>query len=107
MSEHPEHEERMARFARRHPARTARRPAGPGLPRGQARAVVCLFLINLVLIGSAYLLISRQVADQQQRWCAVLSTIDQADQHAPPPRTLYGRRLAADFHNLRGEFRCG
>lgn len=41
-----------------------------------------------------------------QRWCQLLTTLDDAYQ-AAPPQTETGRRLAADIHRLRADLGCG
>ncbi len=41
-----------------------------------------------------------------QRWCKLLTTLDEAYQ-ATPPQTPTGQRVAADIHNLRAELGCG
>lgn len=40
-----------------------------------------------------------------QRWCALLVQLTDA-QRATPPHTVSGRRFAAELENLRREFHC-
>jgi len=47
------------------------------------------------------------VSSSQHRWCTTLVTLDNADMHAPPPTSKFGRQLVVDFHNLRIHFGCG
>lgn len=80
---------------------------GGRLPRVQSRAVVVLFLLNTALIVVAYLFISHQAQVNERKWCTTLVTLDQADQRAPKPTSEFGRKLVADFHQLRGSLGCG
>lgn len=41
-----------------------------------------------------------------QRWCELLSTLDEA-YRATPPRTEPGKKVAEDIVRLRQEFGCG
>ena len=71
------------------------------------RRATATLLVLVLIIGAANLLASYlEVHASQHRWCATLVTLDLADQHAPKPTTTFGRRLVADFHNLRQNF-CG
>ena len=69
------------------------------------RRATAILLVLVLIVGGANLLASYlEVQASQHRWCATLVTLDLADQHAPKPGTTFGRRLVADFHNLRRNF---
>lgn len=70
-------------------------------------AALGLLLLTLVVGGANLVATYQQVHASQHKWCAILVTLDEADQHAPPPTSAFGRRLVADFHNLRGQYGCG
>lgn len=71
------------------------------------RRAITALLVLVLIVGAANLLASYlEVQASQHRWCATLVTLDLADHHAPEPTTTFGRRLVADFHNLRQNF-CG
>ena len=76
------------------------------ITRGARLAAVGLLVLTLI-VGAANLLASYlQVQGSQHRWCSTLVTLDDADEHAPPPTSPFGEHLVTDFHNLRQEF-CG
>jgi hypothetical protein len=76
------------------------------ITRGARLAAAGLLILTLIT-GAGNLLASYlDVQASQHRWCSTLVTLDDADQHAPPPTSPFGRHLVADFHNLRQEF-CG
>lgn len=76
--------------------------------------------VLLAIVGSTLLLglagfwytnwsISQQDKSERandQRWCKLLTTLDDAYRSAPP-QTDTGRRLATDIHRLRQDLGCG
>lgn len=68
----------------------------------------------LIILGVGGVLYTNRTVSQQdkaerandQRWCKLLTTLDDAYQ-ATPPQTPTGQRLASDIHNLRAELGCG
>jgi len=68
---------------------------------------VFLVLLAFALSGAALLVASNEVNASQARWCSTLVTLDNADRHAPPPATQFGRQLVSDFRTLRRAFGCG
>lgn len=93
-------------------------PAGEKAHNG--RLSMPRWYLLLVMVGSMLMLsgagvlytnwsISQQDKAERandQRWCKLLTTLDEAYQ-ATPPQTPTGQRLAADIHNLRAELGCG
>ena len=82
------------------------------ISRGARRPAIGL-LVRTLITGAANLWASYlQVQASQRKWCAVLVTLDNADQaalRAPPaqrPKGAYSLALITDFRNLRQEF-CG
>ena len=77
------------------------------ISRGARRAAIGLLVLTLVM-GAANLWASYlQVQASQRKWCSTLVALDNADQHAPPPTSAFGRHLVTDFHDLRQQFGCG
>lgn len=68
----------------------------------------------LIVLGVGGVLYTNRTVSQQdklerandQRWCKLLTTLDDAYQ-STPPQSETGRRLAADIHALRAELGCG
>jgi len=68
----------------------------------------------LIVLGVGGVLYTNRTVSQQdklerandQRWCKLLTTLDEA-YRATPPQSPTGQRLAADIHNLRSELGCG
>jgi len=68
----------------------------------------------LIVLGVGGVLYTNRTVSQQdklerandQRWCKLLTTLDEA-YRATPPQSPTGQRLAADIHNLRAELGCG
>jgi len=71
-------------------------------------------VLLLIVLGVGGVLYTNRTVSQQdkaerandQRWCKLLTTLDEAYQ-ATPPQTPTGQRVAADIHNLRAELGCG
>lgn len=66
--------------------------------------------IACVAVAVASVVITVQLNDQQQRrsdqrWCALLSNLDDTYRQTPP-MTEAGRRQAAEIHRLRVAFGC-
>lgn len=81
----------------------------PVAPRAQnpfTRSLVTLVAGIVIALGLNASFTLWQVQQSQHRWCAVMVTLDNADQHAKPT-SQSGRNLFRDFHNLREEFGCG
>ena len=79
----------------------------------KGKRLITLFLVlSFVASGAGTYASYAEVQASQHRWCAVLGTLDDADQaalKAPPaerPKGAYSFALIGDFHNLRREF-CG
>lgn len=75
---------------------------------------LAISVLLLIILGVGGVLYTNRTVSQQdkaerandQRWCKLLTTLDEAYQSAPP-QTQTGRRLASDIHNLRAELGCG
>lgn len=80
-------------------------PTRPPSPIMRAVALVVIAVVLALGMNAAYT--TWVVSTSQHRWCTTLVTLDNADEHAPPPTSKFGRQLVADFHNLRESFGCG
>lgn len=81
------------------------------LPRWYLLVAIVGSMLALSLAGVRYTnwSIARQDKSERandQRWCRLLTTLDEAYQ-AAPPQSETGRRLATDIHQLRQELGCG
>jgi hypothetical protein len=84
---------------------------GRGLARGQARAIVYLFVVGFLMAGACLLFTVHEIDANNAKWCA---TIDLLDAQRPPsgnaaanPSRAYEQRIGADFHRLRSQLGCG
>lgn len=68
--------------------------------------LVALGVFNFLYINGAVARQDRVERENDQRWCQLLTTLDDA-YRAAPPQSETGRRLAADIHQLRQELGCG
>ena len=82
-----------------------------GLPLGQARAVVILFLIAFIVAAASLWATTREIGQNNHKWCATISLLDA---QKPPsgsassdPSRAYEQQLAEDFHRLRSQLGCG
>lgn len=71
------------------------------------RAVTLVVVAVVIACGMNVAYTTWVVAASQHRWCTTLTTLDNADHHAPAPTTKFGRQLVTDFHNLRLSYGCG
>ena len=74
-------------------------------------SIVVLFVMAFVIAGSSLLLTSREISQNNQKWC---QTIDALTTQRPPagsaasnPSRAYEQKLYADFHDLRSRLGCG
>lgn len=73
--------------------------------RVRSLAVLIVLLIIFTFVNLWWT--SHIARSEQQKWCGLLITLDNADKHAPPPKTTFGRELVKDFSDLRHGFGCG
>jgi len=85
---------------------------GP-MSRRRLGALAAIGLSMITFGGGGYAYTNWSISQQDkaerandQRWCKLLTTLDEAYRSAPP-QTETGRRLASDIHNLRAELGCG
>lgn len=75
----------------------------------RARYAYAVLAVLMLLVGAAAVLWSaRDVAVNERKWCALVSTIDQANAAArkqPPPGT-FTAQFVSEIHALRGELGC-
>lgn len=66
------------------------------------------YLVALVVLlaGVNFWWTARVVSDSNHRWCAVLTTLNNAERAGPPPASTYGRQLAEDFTRLARDEGC-
>ena len=64
--------------------------------------VVLLVAVLIAVGGVVYTNHAQRRSDQ--RWCALLSSLDQPD---APPTTDRGARIQEQIHELRRDLRCG
>lgn len=81
------------------------------MPRWYLLVAIVVSLLLTAVSGVAYTNWSIGQQDRaeranDQRWCRLLTTLDQA-YRAAPPTSETGQRLAADIHELRQELGCG
>lgn len=79
-------------------------------------ALVASYVAAFVLSGSAVFVslsaaeraTGRTVAENSQKWCELLTTLDEAYNAMPQsrPQTELGKRVAASIHQLRVDFNC-
>lgn len=73
--------------------------------RIRSLAVLVLLLISFTAVNLYWT--SHIAKSEQQKWCGLLVTLDNADRNAPTPKTAFGRALVTDFRDLREGFGCG
>ena len=74
-------------------------------------AFIVLFTVAVIVAASSLYLSSREIAENNHKWCATLHTLLS---HRPPsgaavsnPSRAYEQNLYGDFDTLRGQFGCG
>lgn len=94
-------------------------PQGPDGERGgrgehgsgtakQLRSLAVIVLILMAFTGANVYWTSQIAKGEGQKWCSLLITLDNADQHQKvPPQTQFGKNLVTDFRELRRGFDCG
>lgn len=72
-------------------------------------AFMFLVLLSFALAGASILWSAHDVTANDRKWCALVSTIDQANAaaHPQPPKGSFGARFVTEIHALRGELGCG
>jgi len=68
--------------------------------------LVAILLSSLVTAVAALTVTRHQQAENDRRWCALLSDLDEAYQGPPRPTTELGQKVAAEIHRLRMGFGC-
>lgn len=68
-------------------------------------SVVIVLVASLVTGGVSIIVSSVNNTEQDQRWCSLMSTLDDAYMENPPA-TEPGRRVAEQIHQLRSELGC-
>lgn len=68
--------------------------------------LVAVLLSSLATAAAALGYSAHQRAEQDRRWCALLTTLDEAYGTPPGPSTELGRRVAEEIHRLRVRFGC-
>lgn len=68
--------------------------------------LVAVLLSSLVTAVAALAVTRHQQAENDRRWCALLTDLDAAYQTPPGPTTELGRKVAAEIHHLRVGFGC-
>lgn len=70
-------------------------------------AVLMVLIAAIAVAGIGIVYTNRVQHESDQRWCALLATIDQPQPGAPPPNTERGRQIQQQIHALRRELGCG
>lgn len=72
-------------------------------------AFVALVVLSLLVGAAAVLWSAHDVTVNDHKWCALMSTIDQANAAAKkqPPQGTFTARFVAEVHALKGELGCG
>jgi hypothetical protein len=77
-------------------------------PTGAIRAWASVLMVIVsfgLALGLTIAYVARVHRDDDRRWCALLSNLDDAYRQNPPTSPT-GRQIAADMHNLRVGFGC-
>lgn len=71
-------------------------------------AYVALVVLSLLVGAASVLWSAHDVTANDRKWCALVSTIDQANAAArpEPPRGTFTARFITEVHALRGELGC-
>jgi len=68
--------------------------------------VLVAVLLAAVASSAVSIIYSNEAARQsEQRWCGVVSTLDDAYRQTPP-QTPAGQKIARDIRQLRADFGC-
>lgn len=87
----------------------------PAVRLGYAVVVAFFACLAIALAGVLYTNHVQHVADRRstaeradsdQRWCSLLTELDNAYSAPPGPTTDTGRKVAAEVHQLRVDFGC-
>ena len=72
-------------------------------------AYAVLALLSLLVGAAAVLWSAHDVSVNEQKWCALVSTIDQANAAAPkrPAPGTFTAQFVSEIHQLRNELGCG
>lgn len=74
-----------------------------------AYALTGLFVVMIVaIVGGALFMKATAVnatRESEQKWCAMVVTLDNAYQESPPQNPT-GKKVAAEIARLRHDFRC-
>lgn len=103
-----EHLERLPRGPKGEPGEQGKR-GERGLSRRVVWAVVVLFLIAVAFGAFNLFWTSREVNNEQGKWCGLVVTLDQADAAAakkPAPGT-FTAAFVGEIHELRQSLGCG
>ena len=76
-------------------------------PTGALRAWWAIFMVLVTAIlvaGAAVLYTNRAQRESDQRWCALLASLDQPE---TPATTERGRQIQIQIHQLRRDLGCG
>lgn len=74
-------------------------------PRWVAYALVAV-VVSIIGVGFGVILYAKHVdSESNQRWCGVVSTLDDAYSQTKPT-TLLGQNLARELRELRTDFGC-
>jgi hypothetical protein len=87
-------------------------PRRDGLPKPSVWYSLLAVLVASLLTAATSIVVSVQLAkrnarDNEQKWCAVISALDEGYSSNPQsPTTPRGRKLREDFHQLRQDLGC-
>lgn len=80
-------------------------PEGPSVSRRTTYGAAVIFASILILAGGSVQYTAYRAHRDDQRWCAVITSVDDTYREAPPT-TDAGRLQAANFHRLRIDLGC-
>lgn len=67
-------------------------------------SIAMVLLVAVLVAGGSVLYTNHQQRRSDQRWCDLLSSLDQPQ---APPTTDRGARIQQQIHELRRDLRCG
>jgi len=74
--------------------------------RGLIYVTVISLAMGLLAIANSIFYTDHVAEQNERKWCALVSQLDDAYRQQPPT-TVTGRHIAADIHTLRIQFGCG
>lgn len=68
-------------------------------------ALAAVFLTLMLAVALNVIYTNRVAAQGNKQWCSIIVTLDDSYRKTPPT-TETGKKIAADMHRLRSQFKC-